>query len=113
MKTNFIIHDNSWWWGRTINIISDDGLAHLLVQFDKDYPETAFLRGLMVHPSARRKGIGTELMKEAERISRENGIKEMELDADLKAGWLVGWYERLGFGEILMYEYEVKMKKFL
>ena len=97
MKSNFVIHDNIWWWGRTISIIKDDGLASVSVQFDKDYPETAFIKGLTVHPSVRQQGIGTELLKEAERVARKNNVSFMELDADIKNQWLQCWYKKNGF----------------
>ncbi len=55
---------------------------------------------LAVDPDAQRKGLGRELVRQAEREARAAGSVAMELDVvDLRTE-LVPWYERLGYTEI-------------
>lgn len=87
--------ETEWWWGTNISVADEDGLFE--VQLDKSMPNVAFVRGLIVKNSSRRKGVGTRMMSLAEDIARKHGKRIMELDADKENEWLWKWYERLGY----------------
>lgn len=54
------------------------------------------------------KGIGTTLMKQAERIAREYGLKEVHLESQFAAE---GFYKKLNYKNYKRDEYGVYMKK--
>lgn len=54
------------------------------------------------------KGIGTTLMKEAEKIAKEYGLKEIRLESQFEAE---GFYKRLNYTNYKRDEYGVYMKK--
>ena len=50
-------HINRWHWGRSIDIVKDDGTAIVCVKFDEKYfPKTGSIYGLSVLSTERRKG---------------------------------------------------------
>lgn len=53
-----------------------------------------------VLPEFQRKGIGTALMSEIERMAKEHGAKEIHIWTDPKATWAVSFYKKLGYQEI-------------
>lgn len=63
------------------------GLGCLVVQ-------TAELRACYVAPEAARKGVGTALVREIERIAREQGLDHLHLDASINAE---PFYSALGY----------------
>ena len=54
------------------------------------------------------KGIGTTLMKQAEQIAKEYGVKEIRLESQFEAE---GFYKRLNYTNYKRDEYGVSMKK--
>ena len=59
-----------------------------------------YLTGMAVHPDVQRKGIGSQLMKEAESVARAWPADAIRLDAyDAKAG-AEGFYAKCGFCEV-------------
>ena len=90
------IHRNKWIWGKTWVIVCDDGSG--IIKVSQDPEEGVVLSGLSVLPENRNHGIGTELVKEAERIVQDEiGAEEICLCVESWNKDLVGWYERLGY----------------
>jgi ribosomal protein S18 acetylase RimI-like enzyme len=92
----YVVHRNEWIWGKTWMIITEDKAG--IIKISQDEEDGVVLSGLSVLPEFRHKGIGTELVKEAERIVRDE-IEEEEICLCVES-WnkdLIGWYERLGY----------------
>lgn len=105
-------HDNKWWWGRSVDIVKDDGAAIVCVKFDEKYfPKTGSVYGLSVLSTERRKGLGTKMIKYALSLCRDNNMTFVRLYVDAKNIWLREWYERLGFKELSRDENEIEMIK--
>lgn len=95
-EEEFVYHYDKWWWGKSVHVVSHNGHGICEVQFDDDFPEIAFVRGLSVTEEYRGKGVATSLLQECERLARNNGRNIIKLDAE-RDGWCCGWYKRLGF----------------
>lgn len=108
---NYIHHVNTWWWGKTITLVSKDGYSTVELQFDNNYPSIAFIKGLSVFTSRRNEGYGTELMGCCEAIAKKEGMTFLQLSANKEQDWLVEWYKRLGFVVIMKDENEFTMLK--
>lgn len=105
-------HTNHWWWGRSVDIVKDDGTAIVCVKFDEKYfPKTGSIYGLSVLSTERRKGLGTKMIKYALMSCKDNGMTFARLYVDAKNIWLREWYERLGFKELSRDENEIEMIK--
>lgn len=105
-------HTNQWHWGRSVDIVKDDGTAMVCVKFDEKYfPTTGSIYGLSVLPFERRKGVGTKMIKYALMSCKDNGMTFARLYVDAKNSWLCEWYERLGFKELSRDENEIEMVK--
>lgn len=113
MKENYIQHCNRWWWGKTITLIHNKGLASVEIQCDNDYPNVAFIKNLIVFEYTRKKGIGTDLLRLSEDIAKSYGKRFTQLSADINKEWLVKWYEKNGYVIIYKDEHEYTMLKAL
>lgn len=102
-----------WYWGRSLTVISNDGLATIDIQFDNECPSLAYLNGLSVHSSVRRKGIASKLMKYCIAVCERQGYSFIQLRADKDNKWLVDWYKRLGFVVLKEEQHEYVMLKTL
>ena len=111
-NNNVLFHINTWWWGKSIDIVKTDGTAMVCVKFDKKYfPTTGSIYGLSVLSTERRKGLGTNMIKYALMSCKDNGMTFARLYVDAKNIWLREWYERLGFKELSRDENEIEMVK--
>ena len=105
-------HTNSWWWGKSVDIVRCDGMAIVCVKFDeKSFPKTGYICDLSVLFSERKKGIGRAMMKYALFYCEYHGMTFARLHVDAKNIWLREWYERLGFKELSRDENEIEMVK--
>ena len=105
-------HTNQWWWGRSIDIVKDDGTAIVCVKFDeKTFPKAGYICDLSVLETERKKGIGLVMMQHAIAECRKNNMTFARLHVDAKNIWLREWYERLGFKELSRDENEIEMIK--
>ena len=59
--------------------------------------EVAVIHILAVHPDRQGSGVGSEMVREAIRLARENGMKAVRLDALASNTPAHSMYERLGF----------------
>lgn len=102
-ERRFIVHRNEWIWGRTWIIVCDDGSG--IIKISQDPEEGVVLSGLSVLPDHRGKGIGTSLVREAERIVKEEigANEDITLSVESKNKELIGWYTKLGF---CVYDYD-------
>lgn len=110
---NYIHHVNTWWWGKTITLVSKDGYSTVELQFDNNYPTIAFIKGLSVFQTRRKEGYGTEIMSCCEAVAKKEGYTFLQLSVNKEQDWLVEWYERLGFTIIQIDEHEYIMLKAL
>ena len=103
-------HINKWWWGKSIDIVKDNGTAIVCVKFDeKTFPKTGYICDLSVIVTERRKGVGLKMMKYALACCEDNCMTFARLHVDAKNIWLKEWYERLGFKELSRDENEIEM----
>ena len=105
-------HTNSWWWGKSVDIVKDDGTAIVSVKFDeKSFPKTGYICDLSVFETERKHGLGKEMMRHALAICRKYNMTFARLHVDAKNIWLREWYERLGFKELSRDENEIELIK--
>ena len=99
----YIVHRNKWIWGRTWVIITENGNG--LIKISQDEDDGVVLSGLSVLPDHRGTGIGASLVREAERIVKEEiGMNEdITLSVESKNKDLIGWYSWLGYSA---YDYD-------
>ena len=85
-----------------------EGQIRLVAELDGEpvgigalFPDKSELDAVYVLPSAARKGVGTALVREIERIAIEQGVKRLHLDASLNAEafYLAMGYEVVERGE--------------
>ena len=88
---DYIQHVNQWWWGKTITLIHKYGIASVELQFDENYPSIAFIKGLSVFESYRRKGYGTEMFQICEEIAKNEKMKFLQLSVVRTGSWLPEW----------------------
>jgi GNAT superfamily N-acetyltransferase len=82
-------HTNQWHWGRSVDIVKDDGTAIVSVEFDeKTFPKTGCICNLSVIATERRKGLGQKMMKYALFCCEDNGMTFARLHVDAKNVWL-------------------------
>ena len=105
-------HTNQWHWGRSVDIVKDDGTAIVCVKFDeKTFPKAGYICDLSVLESERKKGLGDKMMKYALMSCADHRMTFARLHVDAKNIWLKEWYERLGFKELSRDENEIEMVK--
>jgi ribosomal protein S18 acetylase RimI-like enzyme len=74
------------------------GYTILIDSFDLEFGgRVAFVTDLYLEPACRRRGIGTEVMKQLEHFCRERGMKTIELQAERRNRAALSFYRRLGF----------------
>lgn len=97
-KPEYVYHNAHWHWGDTIKIITNDGRGTIRVSFDKEWPCAATIDSFSVVETARNKGIGKQLLEQAEQAAKDydTHIKYVLLDAE-KNSWVVDWYKRCGY----------------
>ena len=102
-ERRFIVHRNEWIWGRTWVIVAEGGAG--LIKISQDEDDGVVLSGLSVLPDHRGKGIGTSLVREAERIVKEEigAGEDITLSVESWNKELIGWYTKLGF---CVYDYD-------
>lgn len=105
-------HTNTWWWGKSVDIVKTDGTAIVCVKFDeKSFPKTGYICDLSVLSTERKKGLGEKMMKYAIMCCKDHFVTFARLHVDAKNIWLREWYERLGFKELSRDENEIELIK--
>ena len=113
MEYKIVEHYNTWWWGCTITIIIGEGFGTVDVQFDDNFPSVAFIKGLSVIESERKKGLGKELIDQCVILALRENKQFLQLSFIKENDWLVRWYKRLGFITYMTDEHELTMLKVL
>ena len=93
----YYVHDNAWWWGTSYTIMRKDGAGMVDVQFDREMPETVYIKGLSVLRDMRRQGVGRDLLTLCESIGRQSNMAFIRLSVEKGNDWLFEWYKRMGF----------------
>lgn len=94
--SSVLYHKNQWNWGTGVTIVIARGLALCTVSVTNDDCSVAYLSGVMVHTSVRKRGYGRLLLKYAERRARLLGCTKILLATDPNQ-WIADWYRRNGF----------------
>lgn len=88
---------------RTVAVASEgnrvEGMVHLAFVAWPNAPHRAELQKLLVHTRARRRGLATQLMAEAERVASERGRTLLVLDT-ITGTDAYGLYRKLGWTEV-------------
>lgn len=113
--SNYIFHENEWWWGRSVTILHKEGIAMLEIRFSKDKPTTAYLANLSVFKSNRRCGLATELLSIADELIKKNDMSFVRVDIDRTSNedWVYEWWKKMGFKVAGNELYVTEMIKFL
>ena len=100
-----IIHREETVWGKTAIIALSDGLAIAMVSVLNSDPSFAVVHDLVVHKTARKKGLGNALLDMAEREAEH--MEAGYIRATVEAGaWQIDWYKRHGYEEIWTGDFE-------
>jgi len=91
-------------------LISHEGIGFVSVLKREDQEEYQ-ISEVSVIPGERRKGIGTTLIKEAEKLIQENGGTEVYLKVENKD--VLEWFEKLGYSIIDRYKDYTELMKIL
>ena len=110
-STKYYVHANAWWWGTNYSIIRKDGNGMVEIQFDRELPETAYIKGLSVLQDKRQQGIGLELLSLCEDIAEQSGMVFIRLSVEKGNDWLFEWYKRMGFHILSIEEHVFEMIK--
>lgn len=106
----FVKYENIWYWGETINLVKNDGLAIIELSIDNSKPNYAYISSLKVHTSARGQGIASAIMNEIENIARSKKVGIIYLSAEI-GSWVAEWYQRIGYVEYSREELLINMYK--
>lgn len=98
LKERYTIFEAEWSWGTAHVLFRKDGtgFCHLNIYKDEDIPS---ISSIFVQPDARKKGIGTQLLKDAEELARLHNFYGVFLWAT-PDGWCKDWYHRHGYRHI-------------
>ena len=91
-----IIHENLWWWGKSITIIVNGGKGSVVLRIENERPDAGGICSLIVLEEERQKGMGTKLMKMVEELAKKQRCEQIYLCA-AKGTFLIPWYRKLGF----------------
>ena len=108
LKSKRVIHQQ---WYQEHRILIVNGLRYASVQVsipDKNADDSriegkadALIYALWVDEPYRKQGVARELLEKAEREAKQMGCKTVCLEWDRREsdGWVLRWYERLGYNE--------------
>src|SRR5512134_1078711 len=65
-----------------------------VVAFGSIVPQLRELRAVYVHPDAGRRGIGSQVLGELERLALESGVSQLHVDASINSE---AFYQRAGY----------------
>ena len=94
LKERYHIFEPAWSWGEASILVLKSGHGLVHVNFYKD--GSVSISDLFVKPEARRRGIGLQLLSDAEELARLHGTLDVFLWAN-PDGWCRKWYYRRGY----------------
>ncbi len=96
-------HINKYCWGIVLSVyfVGEDKVVAATgdVEFQKGR-ENSFISGISVKEGYRTQGLGTDLLKELERISRRNGRYIVELETEADDEYAQKFYEKRGYVKV-------------
>jgi GNAT superfamily N-acetyltransferase len=103
--------------GQAFLVISNSkpvGYTILIESFDLEFGgRVGFVTDLYLEAAYRRRGVGTEIIKQLERFCRDTGIKTLELQVERKNKAALSFYRRVGFQEHDRISLSKRLKKTL
>ena len=106
MSDNYLLYTNTENFGKVTHIVRKDGLAIISIEQPKGEKDVAYIYGLNVHETARKQGLGNDILKEAENyLIKTSNVQFFVISA--KRGWLTNWYCRNGYN---VYKYNAEDK---
>lgn len=119
MEYHNCYHHNEWPWGRTVTIITQDGVGTVEMSFEKDNPGVCYVSGLSVLPHQRKQGLATYLMNECidycltdNLETHDNPIFRIDLNSVMEP-FVLDFYHKLGFINIKEDEGYMRMYKII
>lgn len=106
-----IYHYNKSYWGESTTIITDSGHGMIKVCHDKFLANEVTICNLNVSPEKRRKGIGTKLIKLAEKEAKAFGVNKVNISVENDNVFVKDWYKRLGYETVRVGTYRTDMVK--
>ena len=106
------IHENHWDWGLGVNIMLANGAATVHISLEDEDPGVAYINGLSVVSEYRKKGLATQLMREAEDYCKNHNIFRIDLTS-VPEEFVRNFYHKLGFVDIKETDGYMKMYKML
>lgn len=91
-----VIHKDERKWGKSFDIIAEDGTATISMSIINDEPLQAYFSDLSVYEPRREDGRGMYILEWAMEQARQEGCKYAYLMAD-KDSFVFEWYKRMGF----------------
>lgn len=95
-----IIHRNKAWWGQSLTLILNGGIAFGLVSREHQSPQIAVIGGLSVTQEKQGKGWGNKILEACEREAVALGGVEKLLIYAEKDDFTAEWYKRHGYKPI-------------
>lgn len=112
-----LIQEQDWHTFKRVLIVKLEANSSVQVELGKDNDGTplAYICALWVDPKYRRKGIGRELLHEAEKQCVERGCNRAILNWSKARGgtpyWTLEWYNRQGWQEVEFGKGYARLKK--
>lgn len=106
------VHQNTWDWGSTVDVIANNGEGIVEMSFNNSNPGVCFISNLSVIPSARRQGIATVLLEYCIDYCAKKHIFRIDLDS-VKENFVVNMYHKYGFSDIEESDNTIQMYKLL
>lgn len=107
-----ILHNNTWTWGKTINVVSCYGEAIVEMSFADDNVGVCYISGLSVSDAIRQKGVATKLMQFCESYCVSHNIFRIDLNS-VKEPFVIDFYHKLGYVDIKESDGIIMMYKML
>lgn len=106
MKYHNCYHHNEWPWGKSVTIITQDGMGMVDMDFEKSNPGVCYVSNLSVLPQYRKQGIATYLMHECidycltdNLENHDNPIFRIDINSVMEP-FILDFYHKLGFEDI-------------
>ena len=90
-------------WGIVYLYRGDNYMFNLYVY--NDDMKTMYLSSIRVNPTARKKGIGNDILVTAENEAKKYGADNIRLFVS-RSSWVHDWYKRYGFVDFMIDKYK-------
>ena len=101
MKTyQFNYFDSKWPWGRDLSVIENHGLGFVQISIEKAF-DFGYIHNLVVHENTRHKGLGKQLLSEAENIIKTKIQRKYAVLRVVPDSWVEQWYRKNGYTDFI------------